>query len=86
MSRSSPKVVSAASINSSVSASVAAGAPYEPLVKCALIALDAARAIAGVVRSHSSAQRVSRREDGGGVLQNVEPNHADHYQVGSVGT
>jgi len=47
--------------------------------------IDTARTIAGVVRSHSSAQRVSRREDCGGVLQNRDPgNHADHYQVVSA--
>jgi len=45
--------------------------------------IDAARAIAGVARSHSSEQRISRREDCGGVFQNRGPgNHADYYRVG----
>ena len=44
--------------------------------------VDAARGIAGVSRSHSIEQGVSRREDCGGVLQNGDPGkHADHYQV-----
>ena len=44
--------------------------------------VDAARGIARVARFHSVEQRISRSEDGGGVLQNRDPGkHADHYQV-----